>query len=90
MAKKGAAFHDPIVAPLPDISGDGIQSISIGREGINRASTGVPVFAGIGGREITLPNIAQMVAIGSKVVAPRIKHLSKSTPCCKLPFSFGW
>src|ERR1019366_783243 len=79
---------EPIGAPLPCISGHGVETIIIGREGVDRARSCVSIVAGVFFGELALPDIHAMLSVGAQRIAPRMNLLHKAASCRVLPLCF--
>jgi len=79
---------EPILAPLPGITGDRKEPVAVGREGVDGSRGGKAIFAEVDFGELPLPDVAQMAATGGEFVAPRILLLHEAAAGGVLPFGF--
>jgi len=80
---------EPIVAPLPGVAGDAVEAVAVGRVGVDGRGAGVAVFGGVVLGKAALPDVAEVLAVGSEVVAPGIDGLIEAAAGCVLPLGFG-
>ena len=89
MRRRNKLSVEPVSTPFPNIAGDGVETVAIGRKAVDRAGSGVTVFGCIFLWKFALPDVAPMRAARNKLVAPRIKLLLQTATRCKFPLRFG-
>jgi hypothetical protein len=62
--RRGGGEPEPVGAPLPYVSGDGVEAVAVGREAVYRAGARVAVFGGVFAGELALPDVAAVLAFG--------------------------
>lgn len=81
---------ESIRAPLPDITRHVIDPSGIRFEGVHRGRAVVPVCAGIPGRKIALPDVAQNLKVGWFLLSPgKVSGWVSGARRC-FPFRLSW
>ena len=76
----------PVGTPFPHVAGHVVQAVAVRRERIDRRGPEVAVGQRVLGRELALPHVHAVLAIGLEVVAPRKELSFEPTARRELPF----
>src|SRR5262249_26129810 len=63
---------EPVTAPLPGVASNRVEAVAVRWVGVHGSGSGVAVLSRIDLREIALPDVAEMAATGSELVAPGV------------------
>ncbi len=79
----------PIGAPFPYVSGDGVETVTIGWKAVDGAASRVAVFGGVVDWELPLPDVAEVFSFRGEFVAPGVELLFKTAASGVLPLGLG-
>jgi hypothetical protein len=81
---------EPVLAPLPSIP-DSVEELkSIRGECVDRSRVAITVLDSVVFGKGSLPDVASVLAIRMKIVAPGISFLDKPPAGRKLPLGLSW
>jgi hypothetical protein len=81
---------EPVLAPLPSIP-DSVEELkSIRGECVDRSRVAISVLDSVAFGKGSLPDVASVLAIRMKIVAPGISFLDKPPAGRKLPLGLSW
>ena len=80
---------EPVGAPLPYVAGDRVKAEGVGWKAVDRTCAGEAIFGSVDTRELTLPDVAEVLAVRGKIIAPGIELLLESAASGVLPLGFG-
>lgn len=80
----------PVGAPFPDVTDHVVEAEVVGGEGGGRCGGKVAVFAGVVVGEVSLPDVAAVLAVGVEFITPWIESRWESSPCSVFPLGFSW
>ena len=81
---------EPVGAPFPGVAHVREEAETIGRKRIDRTGSSKAVLGGVQVGEVSLPDVALVLALDSQCVAPGIKGLLATSACCILPLRLCW
>src|SRR5436309_3139894 len=79
----------PVRGPFPDVADHVVDAVAVGRKRLDRRGARKAVAVQVLLREIALPGVGAMIAIGRELVAPGIFGAAEPSPRRKFPLRFG-
>jgi hypothetical protein len=80
---------EPVGAPLPYVAGDGVKAEGVGWEAVDGTCAGEAIFGSVDARELALPDVAEVLAVRGKIIAPGIELLLEAAASGVLPLGLG-